>query len=73
MGWSDKKINDYKLGQKATWLEKLMLEHANPINLIASLLAFLIFSYGLWLNNLAYVAVAIVLGLIGHIYCWLQQ
>ncbi len=73
MGWADKKIKEYSLGQKATWLEKMMLEHANPVNLIASLLALAALIYGLWINNLSFVAVALVLGLIGHIYCWLQQ
>ncbi len=73
MGWADKRIKEYALGEKASLLEKTMLEHANPVNLVASLLALASLVYGLWLNNLAFVAVAIVLGLIGHIYCWLQN
>lgn len=73
MGWSDRKIKEYSLGQKANLLEKLMLEHANPVNFVATILAFLVFSYALWTNNLAYIAVAFVLALVGHIYCWFSS
>ncbi len=73
MGWADRKIKEYSLGQKATRLEKLMLEHANPVNFVASILALIVLVYGLWVNDLAYVAVSFVLGLIGHIYCWLSN
>ena len=70
MGWADRKINEYSLGKKANLLEKLMLEHANPINFIATIIAFAVFSYGLWINDLAYIAVAFIIALIGHLYCW---
>ncbi len=73
MGWSDRKIKEYSLGEKASLLEKLMLEHANPITFSASIVALIVFSYGMWVNDLAYVAVAFVLGLIGHLYCWFSS
>ncbi len=73
MGWADRKIKEYSLGKKAGLLEKLMLEHANPINFIASILAFIVFSYAMWVNDIAYVAVAFMLGLIGHLYCWFSS
>lgn len=70
MGWADRRIKEYSLGRKASLLEKLMLEHANPINFVATIIALAVFSYGLWINDLAYIAVAFIIGLIGHLYCW---
>jgi hypothetical protein len=73
MGWADRKIKNYSLGHKASLLEKLMLEQANPVCFVATILAFIVFSYGMWVNDLAYLAVAFVLGLIGHLYCWFSS
>ncbi len=73
MTWADKKIKEYVLGKKPSKMEKLVLDHANPVNLITHLLAFVALFYGLWVNNLLYVAVAFGLGLLGHLYCWLKK
>ena len=33
MGWAEIKIQQYNQGEKANWLERRVLEHANPVHL----------------------------------------
>lgn len=68
MGWASFRINEYQLGRKSTWLERRMLEHANPIHFILALIAVLGFSYGLWMHELSWIIGATVIAIIGHAY-----
>jgi len=73
MGWAEKRIQAYARGEKASWLEKKTLEHAHPVNLIAHILATVSGIYGLWMHNWTWIIVAVVLGLIGHLYVCLKK
>lgn len=73
MSWAKKRIQQYSQGQKASWLEERALEHANPVNCIASIVAFLVLAYGLWVNDWIWIIVSLVTGMIGHLYCWLKK
>lgn len=73
MGWAEKKIDEYKRGKKATWLERIMLEHANPVNFIAHIIASIPLIYGLWMHDWTWLIVGIMIPLIGHLYVWLKK
>jgi hypothetical protein len=32
MGWAENRIQEYQHGKPANWLERRMLEHANPVH-----------------------------------------
>ncbi len=71
--WSEKRIQKYKEGQKPTFIEKMALEHGHPVNCIASIIALVFLIYGLWFHNWTWIIVAVVIGLLGHLYCWLKK
>lgn len=73
MNWAEKRIQQYRDGQKATWLEKRVLEHTNSLNLVAHIIAFIVGAYGLWLHNWTWIIVALVIASLGHLYCWLKK
>ena len=73
MGWAEKRIGEYRKGKKATWLEKRILEHANPVHFPLAIVAQVSLIYGLWVHNWTYIIIAMVLGSIGHAYCWMQK
>lgn len=73
MGWAEKKISEYQIGRPATWLERRMLEHANPVHFALSLVATAGFVYGLWAHNGILVLISAVLALMGHLYCWTRK
>lgn len=49
-------------------LEELMLSHLNPINALVHVLALIIAAYGLWTHELLLIALAIILGILGHVH-----
>lgn len=73
MGWVENRIQQYIQDQKATWLEKRSLEHANPVNLLAHIIAFVAGIYGLWFHNWTWIITALIIGFLGHLYCWLKK
>ncbi len=73
MSWAKKRIQQYSQGQKATWLEKMALEHGHPMNFIASILALIFLGFGLWLHNWTWIIIGLVVATLGHIYCWLKK
>jgi len=73
MGYVEKRIKAFRNGEDPTFLEKMALEHGNPVNCLLSLLAFGVFSYGLWTRDLIWVGAAVLIGFAGHLYCWLQE
>jgi fatty acid desaturase len=73
MGWAEKKIEEYTQGKKATWLEKRALEHGNPFHFLLGIIAVIVAVYGLWTHNWAWIVAALVLGFLGHLYCWLKK
>lgn len=73
MGWAEKKIEEYKKGKKATWIEKIMLEHANPVHFVLCIIGAIIAIYGLWTHDWLLIIAGFLFGLIGHIYCHMQK
>jgi len=73
MSWAEKRIKQYNKGEKATWLEKRALEHADPVNCIASIISFIVIAYGLWINNWAWIIISLVIGMLGHLYSWFKK
>ncbi len=65
-----KHISDRVDISQLRWFEKKCIEHANPLNLFLHLIAGIILIYGLWTNVIAYVIIAIIIMLLGHIYVW---
>ncbi len=73
MRWAEKRIKQYKEGQKATYLEKLALEHGHPVNCVASIIATFFLIYGLWNQDITWIIVGVVIGIFGHFYCWVKK
>jgi hypothetical protein len=73
MSWAEKRIDEYKQGKDATWLERRVLEHANPVNCIAHIIASVVGIYGLWMHDWIWIIACIVIALIGHLYVWLKK
>jgi hypothetical protein len=71
MGWAEDRMKDYRRGQRATWLERRALEHANPVHLALALMASAGFAFGLWTHNWVAIAAAGVVALLGRVYCWM--
>jgi hypothetical protein len=70
MGWSEIRIQEYRKGREATWLERRMLEHANPVHFPLALVASAGFVYGLWTHDWLWITGSSALALLGHVYCW---
>ncbi len=73
MSWAKKRIQQYKEGQEATFLEKMALEHGHPVNCVASIIAFIFLGYGLWIHNYIWIIAGVAVGLLGHLYCWIKK
>jgi hypothetical protein len=73
MGWAENRVKEYQVGKRATWLERRMLEHANPVHFPLALAASIGFAYGLWLHDWLAIVGASLLALSGHIYCWTRH
>ena len=73
MGWAEKRIEEYKQGKKSTWLERRILEHANPVHFPLAMIAQVSLIYGLWIHSWMYIIGAMMLGFAGHLYCWIQK
>mgnify|MGYP001614684423 FL=1 len=73
MGWAEKRIEEYRKGKSATWIERRILEHANPVHFPLAMIAQASLIYGLWTRNWIFIIVAVGLGFSGHLYCWMQK
>jgi hypothetical protein len=73
MGWAEIRIQQYNQGQKANWLERRVLEHANPVHLVLQVLGAIPLIYGLWIHNWTFISVGVLLNFLGHLYCWLKK
>jgi hypothetical protein len=73
MGWAEHRIKEYQHGKPANWLERRMLEHANPVHYPLALVATVGFVYGLWKHKWPWIIGSSALALAGHVYCWTQK
>jgi hypothetical protein len=70
MGWAEQRMREYQAGKPATWLERRMLEHANPLHFTLALVAGAGLAFGLWTHEYVVLLGAALLALSGRIYCW---
>ncbi len=73
MSWAEMRIQQYKKGQTPRFLEKISLEHANPVNFTLHIISLVFFSYGIWEHNLIWILMGGFSSIIGHIYCRLRD
>ena len=73
MGWAENRIQQYGQGEHATWVERRVLEHANPLHLVLAVVSTIPLVYGLWFHNWPSIALSVLLRFFGHLYCWLQK
>ena len=73
MSWAERRVQEYKNGGRATFVEKRFLEHANPVHLFLALLGVVALVYGLWAHDLRWIIGGALLNLVGHVYCWFQR
>ncbi len=72
MGWAEKRIEAYREGEEPTFLERRALEHAEPVNCIASVLGLASLVYGLWMHDWLFIGFAVLIGFIGHVVSWMR-
>jgi hypothetical protein len=73
MGWAENRIQQYQRGASANWLERRMLEHANPVHFPLALAGSLGIAYGLWTHRRDWIVGSALLSLAGHMYCWTRD
>lgn len=73
MGWAEKRIKEYGEGQKATWLEKRLLEYSNPVHLVLTTIASVMAIYGLWTHSWMWIGISVGLTILAHLYSWLKK
>jgi hypothetical protein len=73
MGWAENKVEEYHHGKPAGWLERRMLEHANPVNFAVALITTVGLVYGVWMHDWIWIIGSAVVALLGHIYCWIWR
>ena len=69
MSWAEWKIQQYHQGEKANWLERIHLVHANPVNFVLHVLGAIPLFYGVWMHKWGFIFLGIILNGIGHLYC----
>ena len=72
-GWLDLKLELYRHGEKASWLDQRILEHAHSLHLVFAAAGLVMIGYGLWVQGWLWVVVGIILNFADHIYTWLIQ
>ena len=70
MGWAENRIAAIREGAPSSWLERRMMEHANPVHFPLAILASVGIGYGLWTHQWPWIVGAMLLAIIGHAYCW---
>ena len=73
MGWAEIRIQQYRDGKEATWLEKRFLEHANQVHLVFQVFGVTSLVYGIWAHSWKLITAGFFLNAIGHLYCWLKR
>ncbi|HZZ80175.1 MAG TPA: hypothetical protein VFE62_16795 [Gemmataceae bacterium] len=73
MSWAQHKIDQYRQGKPATWLEQRMLEHAEPVHFVAAWIAAFGLIYGLWIHDWSWIIGSMLLAIFGHIYSWMWR
>jgi len=73
MGWAEKRIQEYNQGQKANWLERRSLEHANPLHFVLAVIGAVPLVYGLWIHSWILIVMGVLINLFGHLYCWFKR
>lgn len=73
MSWVQKRIEEYQHGTKATFIEKVILAHADPINLLLFIGGLLILAYGLWQHDWYLIFGGAGIGIVGDIISWLRK
>ncbi len=73
MGWAEKRIEEYNQGQKANWVERRALEHANPVHFVSAVVGAIALIKGLWVHSWLLIVVGVLLNVLGHLYCWFKK
>jgi hypothetical protein len=73
VGWAAHRLREYEYGSRATWLEKRILEYANPVHFALAVVAGAGYAIGLWTHDWLAIAGATLLVLFGHAYCWTRN
>jgi len=71
--WPTRKIELYRQGQEATWVELRVLEHAHPVHFILALIGVVLIIYGLWMQSWLWISAGIILNISGHAYTLLRD
>lgn len=73
MGWSVKRIEQFRLGANPNLFELYLLDHAHPFHMFLALLALVLLFIGLWTHDIMLIGLNCAIGASGHLFCWLQK
>lgn len=73
MSWAENRVAEYQHGSPATWLERRMLEHANPVHFAVAWIGMIGLVYGLWIHDWRWIIGSVAVAAAGHIYCWMWK
>ena len=73
MGWAENRVREFRAGKPASWLERRMLERANPVHFVLAAAAGAGVAAGLWMHDLVAISGAALLALVGHVFCWTRK
>lgn len=71
MGWAEKRVEEYKQGQSASWLEKILIGYYSPINITLFIVGVPMLIYGLWTHSWLWITLGALSSIIaGNLYAW---
>lgn len=73
MTWADRKIREYRDGQPATFLERMILGCANPAGAVLFIIGIVILFYGLWAHAWLWITAGIIIYAAGIVYGQLRR
>lgn len=73
MSWVQKKVDEYHKGGRATFVERVVLAHADPLNLLLFIIGACVAAYGFWQHDLNLIVGGGAIGLLGDAISWLRK
>lgn len=73
MSWVQKRVDEYHKGERATFVERVVLAHADPLNFLLLVIGVSVAAYGFWQHDINLIAGGAAIGLIGDIISWLRK
>jgi hypothetical protein len=73
MSWVQKRADEYQRGGRMTFIERVVLAHADPFNFLLLAIGVCVAAYGLWQHDINLIVGGGAIGLIGDVISWLRK